>query len=105
MQQKKISRFSLIVVIIGWLIAIPSILGVLFSIVLFFAVGDAGNQIMSEAVTDAEKTGAAVYTGISFGVTLFLAVSSLIGGLIGYLLIMKKKVWQCLSCGFIIDRA
>jgi hypothetical protein len=28
----------------------------------------------------------------------------LVGGLIGWLLLMKKKVFKCIKCGYIMDR-
>ena len=101
----KISRMSPVVVIIGWLLAIPSVIGILISIILFFASISAGSEVSTQATSDAYRAGAAIGTGLGIGFSIFMGFSSLIGGLIGYLLIMKKKVFKCTLCGSIIDRA
>ena len=36
---------------------------------------------------------------------IMLAGTSLVFGLVGYLLLTKKKVFLCRICGFILDRA
>jgi hypothetical protein len=56
-------------------------------------------------MTEAAAKGAAVGTGISITIALLIAAVSLVAGLIGWLLIMKKKVFRCEVCGFIMDRA
>lgn len=105
MSPSKVSKMSPTVVVIGWLLAIPSIIGVLFSTMLFFASISAGGEVSSQAASDAERTGAAIGTGLGIGFSIFMGIFSLIGGLIGYLLIMKKKVFKCALCGSITDRA
>lgn len=104
MEPKKISKFSGIVQFIGYLIAIPSAIGVIISIVMFFSMGSATNEVMSTAQSNAEQAGAAIGATIGFGFSLFVGFCSLVGGLIGWLLIMKKKVYKCSNCGYIIDR-
>ncbi len=47
----------------------------------------------------AGNAGAAVGGLLMGGASVLLAVMSLIGGLLGYLLVMKKKVLQCGTCG------
>jgi len=83
MAPTKIYKFSGIVQLIGRLIVIPSICGVFFAVMLMISAGA---------------------TPISVGLAVFIAAGSLISGLIGWLLIMKKKVFKCASCGFILDR-
>ena len=55
--------------------------------------GTAGNH-----GTNAAATGAAIVGG--FGV--FLIIASLVGGLLGWLLVMRKTVLQCDRCGAVV---
>ncbi|MCD8554124.1 MAG: hypothetical protein LRY47_09390 [Seleniivibrio sp.] len=55
---------------------------------------------MTTSQSDAEIVGATIGAGIA----IFIGMSSLVGGLIGWLLIAKKKVFKCNSCGFILNR-
>jgi len=80
-------RMSGAVVAIGFLLLFPSILGILFSILVFFSAGTADSGVAGAAVAG---------TSVCFG------ISSFIGGLLGWLLVMRKKVLQCDSCGAVI---
>jgi hypothetical protein len=102
MSPAMISKMSPIVVFIGWIIALPSILGVFISGVLFVAVLNAHATVQTSS--QAEAAGASLGAGLGIGMAIFLAIISLLGGLLGYILIMKKKVFKCGFCGFIIDR-
>jgi len=51
------------------------------------------------------EAGAAFGGAIADSTSLFIGSVSLVGGLIGWLLLMKKKVFKCSNCGFILDRA
>jgi hypothetical protein len=104
MTATKIPKFSGFIRFIGFIIVIPSILGVLFALVLLFSTGVATNEVMTTAQTDGAAAGAAIGATIGFGFAIFLGFSSLVGGLIGWLLLMKKKVFKCIKCGFIMDR-
>jgi hypothetical protein len=61
-----------------------------------------------KAVADAEMSIAAGIAGAGAGVVLvggmavFIFVASLVGGLLGWLLVMKKKILQCMSCGAVV---
>lgn len=136
-----------VVVLIGYIILIPSILGILGggfmcvaagagttgSIVLIeseartdlLAAGipeDLANKVIEmEPVTEADRAslsaeqlqvvdqvnidvvagtaGAGLGGALAGGASFFLMVSSLVGGLLGWLLVMKKKVLQCVACG------
>ncbi len=87
----EINRFSSVVVIIGWIIAIPSILGILFSLLSVVVYLSSSSDTLA--------------LGLGVGLSIILGILSLISGLLGYILIMKKKVYKCNVCGFIIDRA
>jgi hypothetical protein len=147
LERKKKYRLSGIVVAIGYILLIPSVLGMLFSIFLLFATGKAATDttsgisdsakkqlreagisepivqkvVSSQTLTDTEKAGltreqsitiesiqssitagsigAGAGTAIAGGVSVFLFVVSLVGGLLGWLLIMKKRILQCNNCG------
>ena len=87
--QKKVHRMSTPVVVIGYIIAIPSALGA-----LFFGVPLVITIIMAIFSKGADTTGAV----IAGGVMAVFAVGSFVSGLIGWLLIMKKKVLVCTNC-------
>jgi len=87
----KIYKMSPIVVFIGWILTIPSVLGVLFAVVYFL-------EILKTMNTD-------FGIGMGFIIALIIGIPSLVLGLLGYLLIMKKKVYQCENCNSIINRA
>ena len=65
---------------------------------------EAPEPVRSDAASAAAVTGAAIGTGIGMAVAVFFGIASLIGGTVGYILIMKKKVFRCNQCGFIMDR-
>ena len=102
MQPTQVSKMSPVVIVIGWLIAIPSILGVLFACLIFVA-GFIGAGSVDPA-TEGAAAGAGAAMVLSGGTAACMGISSLISGLVGYLLIMKKKVWKCGQCGYHIDR-
>ncbi len=104
MTPTKIRRFNTILRIIGYIIVIPSLLGVAVALIMFFSVIQVSSETMSTIQTDAERAGAAIGTGIGFGMSIFMGATSLIGGLIGWLLLMRKKVFKCIKCGFVLDR-
>ena len=60
MEATKIPKFPGFIRFIGFLIAIPSVLGVLFAILMFFSTGSATNEVMSSAQSDAEAAGVAI---------------------------------------------
>ena len=90
----KVGKFGGVVKFIGWLIVIPSVLGiVIFIISAFMVAGQPGNSQADQV----GKGGAEV-------LCFFLAGVSLVGGLIGWILTSKKKVFKCSVCGSIKDR-
>jgi hypothetical protein len=89
-QQKK-HRMSGPVVAIGYVLLIPSVLGILFSMLMFFTTAS-----MSHAANDAGS-------GIAGGIAIFLGLAFFVGGLLGWLLVMKKKVLECSTCGAVIN--
>lgn len=49
-----------------------------------------------------EKLGTAGGATLAGGTSVCLGISSFIGGLLGWLLVMKKKVLQCNTCGAVV---
>ena len=138
------------VVVIGFILLIPSVLGILFGLLMLVATGTASSQtsrsgereirarlvsqqvpepIITEVVTgkpvsdaelvpltyqqratvhdaqlsaSAKKVGAGAPTVIAGGFSFFVIVASFVGGLLGWLLIMRKRVLQCARCGAIV---
>ena len=88
LRRKQLYRMSGMVVFVGYLLLVPSVVGILWSIALFFNfVGD-------------EATDVAVLGG---GLSIATAIASVVGGLVGWLLVMKKRVLQCSVCGAVIN--
>ena len=94
-------RMSVPVVVIGYFLLVPSAIGILLNIVglVFYLIG-AGTVVSQSATQD--KGIAVLATTLGSGFFLFFLVVSFIGGIFGWLLIMKKKVLQCTHCGAVI---
>ncbi len=101
----RIPKFSTILRIIGIIIIIPSVIGLLFAVVMFFATGHAATEVMLTAKKIAAVVGASVGVAMGFGAALVIGSCSLAGGVVGWLLCMKKKVYLCRTCGCTIKRA
>ena len=91
MVKASVGRFPLFIQFIGGLFAVPSFLGMLFGVI-----------VTMRAVTTLNN-GIEIGTGAIAGLTIISP--SAIGGLIGWLLVMRKKVYKCSRCGFVLDRA
>ena len=79
-----------VVVVIGYILLIPSALGIMFSTFAFFLV-------LAESVGMHSSVG--TFVG---GFFIFLGLASLVAGLLGWLLIMKKEILQCSYCGAVV---
>jgi DNA-directed RNA polymerase subunit RPC12/RpoP len=143
-------RMSAPVVVIGFVLLIPSVIGMLFGVFMLFVTGVAskqtsaldetkiraqlvaqnipdpivnevvsgrpvsGNDLASltsqqqSAVHDAESSrlgqtiGGGAATVIVGGFSMFVIIASFVGGLLGWLLIMRKRVLQCVRCGAVV---
>lgn len=150
LKKRKAYRMSGPVVVIGYILLIPSIIGMIFGFLLMVAGGGGGSaaiQAQSEAtktaliekgipatiadkvanheplgeatlatlssedraiVNDArvEQLGTQAGTGLAaaatVGIAIFLIIASFVGGLLGWLLIMKKRILQCDHCGTVV---
>lgn len=143
-------RMSGVVVFIGYVLLVPSVVGMLIGAIMLFTTasgtGSTVASIKSEAQTklktagvspavtakvldskrlsNADRTsltasqrqtvedvqtemtagtaGAGIGATIAGGFSVFVLISSLVGGLLGWLLVMKKKVLQCTHCGAVV---
>ena len=92
--QKRKYRMSGPVVLIGYILLIPSILGVLISAMTFFQLSSVSSQANASA-------GA----GLAGGFSIFIGLAFFVSGLLGWLLIMKKQILQCNVCGAVVNAA
>ena len=93
MQATKISRFNAIIRIIGGILLIPFFIGVIVLFSVFTSMHSAG--------PDAPGL---FGSGIAFGIFFFVGILLLVSGLLGWILLMKRKVFKCVTCGYILDR-
>jgi len=99
-----IPRFSGFIRFIGGIIVFPSILGLVVAVLILIATISTAGSVGAGAKTDAEAAGAAIGASIGFGFAVFVGAVSLVAGLVGWLLLMKRKVLKCERCGFVLDR-
>ena len=92
--QKRKYRMSSPVVLIGYVLLIPSILGVLISAMTFFEISSAASQ-----------ANAGAGAGLAGGFSILIAIAFFVSGLLGWLLIMKKQILQCNVCGAVVNAA
>jgi hypothetical protein len=104
MMPAKVAKFSSVVRVIGVILLVPSFLGIGFALLVFAATIMTSVQ-MSGSQNEAQQTGQAIGFGIGFVFSLIVGISSLVGGLLGWLLLLNRKVYKCVRCGFILDRA
>jgi hypothetical protein len=82
-------RMSAPVVVIGYILLVPSVLGMFFSVLTMFSV--AGHSSTNNEVS-----------AVAGGLVFFLAVAFFVSGLFGWILVMKKKVLCCEHCSAVV---
>lgn len=87
--RKKVFRLSGPAVVIGYIMLIPSVVGVALSAAIFFVLARYSESDYSPF--------------IGFWIGIYLAVGSFVAGIFGWLLIMKKRVLECSSCSATIN--
>ena len=92
MTAQTVSRFETFLRIIGYIIVIPSVIGVGFALLLVLSTTLFGSA-------------SAIAATVGYGLSIFIAAVSLVCGLGGWLLLSTKKVYRCYNCGFVLDRA
>jgi len=104
MEPAEVAGFGPFVRFIGFLVAIPTILGVSLSILMFFSSTIATTGSLKHVHEAAHHAGTALGGGLGLTVSIIIGVGVLIGGVVGYFLMNKKEVLQCKICGYILDR-
>jgi hypothetical protein len=104
MEATKIGKFSSIVRTIGVILLVPSFLGMGVALLMFISMIISSANVGTPK-NDAEAAGQAIGLGVVFIFVIITGVVSLVGGLLGWLLLLNRKVYKCLRCGFILDRA
>lgn len=89
MEKRRINRFPFFIRLIGWIIATPSAFGMAIGATV--AIATSGRGFGSDTM------------GFFIG-GVFFAISA-VGGLVGWLLLMRKNAWVCSRCGYMIERA
>jgi len=97
LRSEKRYRMSGPVVAIGYILLVPSILGVALSLFMFMSV--AGSTGSASPGSDAS---AAIAGGIASGIIIVIGVIAFVFGLLGWLLVMKRKVLRCATCGAVV---
>lgn len=151
LKRRKKYRMSAPVVLIGYILLIPCVIGMLFGFLLLLGTGASSadisqssqNEVLAQlteagiaegliqqvltgdvisegekqALTPGQRTtledaqlnysaslaGSGAVTVLAGGFSLMIIVSAFVGGLLGWLLIMKKKVLQCGNCGAVVN--
>ena len=105
LSRKHLYRMSDVVVLIGYILLFPSLIGMAVTLALTGYVIIA-SIVVGAAAKDPQAFAAggvfAVFT-VAFGAAVF--VSCFVSGLLGWLLVMKKTVLRCNLCGMTIDAA
>ncbi|GAB4261829.1 MAG: hypothetical protein Kow0092_11650 [Deferrisomatales bacterium] len=104
MERDRLARFPWIVRLIGYLILLPSLLGVAMGLLFALTTCQAALEASRQAATDA-PTAAALGAAAGQGLAAAVWIPSLVGGLLGWLLLLRRRVWRCTRCGHVIDRA
>lgn len=150
LKRKKKYRMSVPVVIIGYIFLIPSLLGILFGVLMMSVTGNVASETsieienevreqmqsvgLSEEVVErviareplsedqnslltdqqarviadaklsysAGQVGAGAGTALAGGFSILVIMFSFVSGLVGWLLIMKKKVLECERCNAVV---
>ena len=89
--QTKVHRLSGPAVVIGYIFLIPSILGIIISALAFVQV-----SYLSHGSSGGSLVG---------GFVLIFGLASFVGGLLGWLLVMKKRVLRCNVCSATVNAA
>ena len=87
LQLVKRYRMSTPVVAIGYIILVPSVLFIIICVMSIFRIASLSNSDSSEMAS---------------GILVFFALAAFVGGLLGWLLIMKKKVLICTHCSAVV---
>jgi hypothetical protein len=105
MKAATVPRFGGFIRFLGVIIVIPSLLGVALAVLFFISTSMVASVQLTKTTSEAANAGTVLGAGIGYGISVFIGASSLVGGLIGWLLLTSRKVYKCVRCNFILERA
>ena len=91
--------------VLGFLIVLPTAFGIFFAVAMCFTSVNAANNMMSLAGNHLETAGMAFNSKFDIWCPLCVGICSLAVGLTGWLYIMKKKLYKCVRCTYIMERS
>jgi hypothetical protein len=83
-------------VVIGFILLIPSSIGMLSSVVVLL-------DVIAVTLTDSRVPNRALLGLIGSSWAFAIFIVSFVSGLLGWLLVMKKRVLQCDLCGAVVN--
>lgn len=84
--------------VLGFLIVIPTTLGVFFAILMCFSTVSATSNMLLAVSSSAETAGVALSPTSDYWCALCVGLFSLFVGAAGWMFIMKKKLYKCVHC-------
>lgn len=84
--------------VLGSLIVIPTSLGIIFAILMCFSTVSARSNMFAASRNFAESTGLAAGASFDLCYPLCVGLCSIMVGSVGWLFIMKKNLYKCVSC-------
>jgi hypothetical protein len=106
LSRQRLYRMSTPVVVIGYILLVPSILGIALTVIvhgvliLMSLFGSAGGAAAQSP--DVAAAGGVLTPFFLLGAAFFI-VMFFVAGLIGWLLVMRKNVLKCGYCGISLD--
>ena len=104
MKASKIPKFIVMPQFTGCLIAVPTVLGVIFAGLLFITTSEVSSEVMNSAHSNPEITGLSIGLSIGFYMAGFVVFGLSVSALMGRILTLKKKIYTCTHCGFVMDQ-
>jgi hypothetical protein len=77
-------------VAIGYILLVPSVLGVIVCVLSILGLAGLSNSNNSDA------------SAMASGILIFFALVAFVGGLLGWLLVMKKRILSCAYCSAVV---
>lgn len=105
MTARNLPRFSSILRFIGFLLVVPSFLGIAAGVLMILTsfLGTAAS--ISSTSNSSAQGGAVLGMIIGMATGLSVALLALVSGAAGWVLLLDRNVWKCERCGYFLDRA
>jgi len=101
--EERVPKFSKFIRTVGFLIAIASIFACLISVLFYFstAVTEIG---LFESLKNGLEAGETMFVAeFQLIYSVFLCVLAILGGVVSWILLKKKKAYKCYRCGQLVD--